>query len=170
MRSSPRLKILCAILAVLAALVFLSEPASKAQVVAAAPPRPGPALVARAPAAAAPPAELLLLRPRTLPEGAGPDAFPARDWTPPPPPPLPAPPALPPAPPQAPALPFAFIGKEMDGGQWIVFLSQQDRTYVVKAGDVIESTYRIDSIAPPTLTSTYLPLVQQQLLDIGSAE
>ena len=168
MRSSPRLKILIAVFAALAVLVVLSEPANKRQVVAAAPPRP--ALVAMAPASEAPASELLPLRPRTFPDEPGPDAFAPRDWTPPPPLPPPPPPAPPPAPLRAPTLPFAFIGKQLDSGQWTVFLSQQTRTYTVKAGDTIESTYRVDSISPPTLTMTYLPLAQSQTLVIGSPQ
>jgi len=34
-------------------------------------------------------------------------------------------------------------------------------------GTVIDGMYRIDTIAPPTLTVTYLPLNQVQQLNIG---
>lgn len=74
-------------------------------------------------------------------------------------------------PPQAPALPFTFIGKQRDeNGEWIVFLANQERTYTAKTDMLIESSYRVAKILPPTLTFIYLPLQQQQTLAIGSAE
>jgi hypothetical protein len=95
--------------------------------------------------------------------GAGPFAH--QDWTPPPPPPQPAPP---PPPPTAPPLPFTFIGKSVGDGAWEVYLARGDRTYVVREkGAVIDGTYRVESIAPPVLTLTYLPLNQVQQLNIG---
>lgn len=98
--------------------------------------------------------------------GAGP--FGRQDWTPPPPPPPPPQPAPPPPPPTAPPLPFTFIGKSVGDGAWEVYLARGDRTYVVRdKGAVIDGTYRVESIAPPVLTLTYLPLNQVQQLNIG---
>jgi len=90
--------------------------------------------------------------------------FGRQDWTPPPPPPQPAPP---PAPPSAPPLPFTFIGKAVANGSWEVYLTRGDRTYVVRDKSLIDGTYRVDAIAPPLLTLTYLPLNQVQQLNIG---
>ena len=89
--------------------------------------------------------------------------FGRQDWTPPPPPPAPAPPP----PPSAPPLPFTFIGKSVADGAWEVYLARGDRTYVVRDKAVIDGTYRVDAIAPPVLTLTYLPLNQVQQLNIG---
>jgi hypothetical protein len=98
--------------------------------------------------------------------GAGPFAH--QDWTPPPPPPPPPQPAPPPPPPTAPPLPFTYIGKSVGDGVWEVYLARGDRTYVVRdKGFVIDGTYRVESIAPPVLTLTYLPLNQVQQLNIG---
>jgi hypothetical protein len=98
--------------------------------------------------------------------GAGP--FTHQDWTPPPPPPPPPQPAPPPPPPTAPPLPFTFIGKSVGSGAWEVYLARGERIYVVREkGAVIDGTYRVDSIAPPVLTLTYLPLNQVQQLNIG---
>lgn len=94
--------------------------------------------------------------------GAGP--FGRQDWTPPPPP--PPPPAAPP-PPVAPALPFSFIGKSVGDGIWEVYLARGERTYVVHDKDVIDGTWRVEAIAPPVMTLTYLPLNQVQQLNIG---
>jgi hypothetical protein len=93
--------------------------------------------------------------------------FGRQDWTPPPPPPAPPAPAPPPPPPSAPPLPFTFIGKSVADGAWEVYLSRGDRTYVVRDKTVIDGTYRVDTIAPPVLTLTYLPLNQVQQLNIG---
>jgi hypothetical protein len=90
--------------------------------------------------------------------------FGRQDWTPPPPPPQPAPP---PPPPSAPPLPFTVIGKSVADGAWEVYLARGDRTYVVRDKAVIDGTYRVDAIAPPILTLTYLPLNQVQQLNIG---
>jgi hypothetical protein len=52
-------------------------------------------------------------------------------------------------------------------GAWEVYLARPDRTYVARVGTVIDGMYRVDAIAPPTLTVTYLPLNQVQQLNIG---
>jgi hypothetical protein len=41
---------------------------------------------------------------------------------------------------------------------------------VVHKGEQIEGVYRVDAIAPPTLTLTYLPMNQVQQLNIGVIE
>lgn len=100
--------------------------------------------------------------------GAGENAvFGRQDWTPPPPPPPPPAPAPPPPPPSAPPLPFTFIGKSLQDGVWEVYLARGDRAYLVREKAVIDGTYRVDSIKPPVLTLTYLPLEQVQQLNIG---
>ncbi|WP_232219932.1 hypothetical protein [Pseudogulbenkiania sp. MAI-1] len=90
------------------------------------------------------------------------DIFARQSWYVPPPPPKPAPPAPPP-------LPFTYLGKVIDGGQVTVFVTQGDRNLAVKTGDVIDGTYRVDAIAPPMMTLTFLPLSMQQSLEIGGA-
>jgi hypothetical protein len=95
--------------------------------------------------------------------------FGQQDWNPPPPPPSAAQnvPPPPPPPPMAPPLPFTYLGKAAADGQWEVFLARADKTYVVRDKMVIDATYRVDAIAPPNLTLTYLPLNQVQQLNIG---
>ena len=100
---------------------------------------------------------------------AGKQLFASGSWTPPPPPVKPLP-VLPPLAPTAPALPFAFIGKKLEAGTWEVFLSRGEQSFVAKEGSVIDNTYRIDKIAPPNLSLTYLPLGQSQNLSIGASE
>jgi hypothetical protein len=70
-------------------------------------------------------------------------------------------------PPVAPPLPFAYIGKVVEDGQETVFLTRQDRSYAVKAGETIDGTYRVEKIAPSSVTFTFLPLRQRQQLATG---
>ena len=97
--------------------------------------------------------------------------FGGQNWNPPPPPPTAAelkPP--PPPPPTAPPLPFQYLGKAAAEGQWEVYLVRGEQTFVVKKGMQIDGMYRVDAIAPPTLTITYLPMNQVQQLNIGVIE
>lgn len=72
-----------------------------------------------------------------------------------------------PPPPTAPGLPFTYFGKMTYEGGVAVLLTYQDRNLAVRAGEVIDGTYRIDSINGPVLTITYLPLDTQQTMHIG---
>ncbi|MCS0613043.1 hypothetical protein NX783_09860 [Massilia kyonggiensis] len=156
----------------------VERPAAKAALVRTAVPPPVPVVPAAKTGDAPAGQQILALVPRdTLigdsdaafgqgQNGAGPFAH--HDWTPPPPPPPPPQPTPPPPPPTAPPLPFTFIGKSVGDGVWEVYLARGDRTYVVRdKGFVIDGTYRVESIAPPVLTLTYLPLNQVQQLNIG---
>lgn len=127
--------------------------------------------------AAAPEPMILALAPRATligdddeAMGRSADMFGRQNWTPPPPPPPPQaklPPPPPPPPPMAPPLPFTYLGKAAENGHWEVFLAIRDKTYVVRDKMVIDGIYRVDAIAPPNLTLTYLPLNQVQQLNIG---
>jgi hypothetical protein len=89
--------------------------------------------------------------------------FGSKSWYVAPPPPKP----VPPPPPSAPPLPFSYMGKLIEEERTTVFLSRQDRNFVVHAGDTIESTYRVDEINAGFMTLTYLPLDTKQILQIG---
>lgn len=141
----------------------VERPAASPAPVAAAP--AGPASGAREPA-------ILRLQPRDEligdSAGAGADEnalFARQDWTPPPPPP---PKPGPPPPPVAPPLPFTFIGKSLEEGKWEVYLASGERTHIAVEGGVIDGAWRVERIAPPLLTLTYLPLNQVQQLNIGA--
>ena len=110
--------------------------------------------------------EVLELKPRVKREPQERLAFKAQRWEPPPPPP---PPPAPPPKPMAPPLPYKFAGKVHDGSGWKVFLARGENTYIVHAAMTLEGSYRVESIAPPLMTLTYLPLNQTQTLDIGPA-
>ncbi len=167
-RVNRRLAFLLLALAGSAGLVLFGGPVTQTEVVqpsrTAAPPQP--AISAEPVRPSTGETTVLALRPRE----ASPDivqAFPSRDWAPPPPPP---PPPAPPPKPTAPPLPFVMIGKKWEDGQWQVFLGRHEETFVVKTGDTLDGRYRVDSIAPPSMTFTYLPLKERQTLTIGNME
>jgi hypothetical protein len=118
----------------------------------------------RPPDAALPELELEKLELDKSPEPIT-DAFEPRSWIPPP----PKFKAPPPPPPQAPPLPFTYIGKMLEDGKVVVFLTSGQRNYTVRSGDKLDDTYQVDDIKPTTMLLTYLPLNVQQSLMIGSA-
>ncbi|MBN3766585.1 hypothetical protein [Burkholderia sp. Ac-20365] len=79
---------------------------------------------------------------------------------------------VPPLPPEpaVPSLPFTYLGKQGADGNWEVYLTRGDETLIVHDQMVIDDTYRVDAIRPPTMTLVYLPLKLVQTLDIGSAD
>lgn len=152
---------------------------SAPQISEAAPPRhaasgadrAAPVATARtAPGRAAP--AIHLLRPRVQPTEAD-DAeeamFASHNWSPPPPPPVVVKQAPPPKP-TAPALPFTYLGKMLDAGKWEAYLSRGEETFVVREHSAIDANYRAETILPPVLTITYLPLKQTQTMSIGEGE
>ncbi len=99
------------------------------------------------------------------------DPFAPKGWTPPPPPPpKPAPPEPPPPPPPptAPPIPYKFIGQFDDKStKPAAFITKGDALFVVHVGDVVESTYRVESFNAAQVVVTYLPLKQRQTIDVS---
>lgn len=175
----PRHLLMGAALVATAGLVLFGETTPETEVAEAVERAPRPATATAAPAAVAAAAAadgtILRLVPRSELIGeageaafqgggifggqsfAPPAAVAAEPSGPPPPPPAPT----------APPLPFTVIGKGLANGAWEVYLANGERTYVARAREVIDGMYRVDAIAPPTLTITYLPLNQVQQLNIG---
>lgn len=100
---------------------------------------------------------------------AGEGIFQGQNWNPPPPPPPPVSNA-PPPPPMAPPLPFTVIGKALADGVWEVYLSRADKTYVARPQTIIDGSYRVEKITPPSMSITYLPLNQVQQINIGALD
>lgn len=104
----------------------------------------------------------------TLAESSGndiADPFAVRSWEPSRPPTLPPPPP----PPQAPPLPFRFIGKISDREAETAFMLRYgEQVLVVRVGDEVDSTYRVDNFRNGQLEFEYLPLQTKQLLFVGS--
>jgi hypothetical protein len=95
--------------------------------------------------------------------------FESKSWyVPPPVPKVTAPVYVPPPQPTAPALPFAFIGRMLDGKEVTVFLSRNDRQYTIKEKDVLDDTYRVDKISEGEAVLTYLPTNTQQTLSFNT--
>ena len=94
------------------------------------------------------------------------DLFPPLSWTPPPP--LPEKSASPPLP-MAPPVPFVYLGKKMEGGQWEAYLGVGEQVFIVREGMTLAGTYKVKAVSPPTLTLIYLPLKQSQTIPIGES-
>lgn len=171
----PRHIVLAVALAGAAGLAVFGDNSSTSAVVEPAPRHASAApATSAAPRAARPAAPkqanavtILRLQPRDTLFVNEAEPFGVRNWTPPPPPPPPAPPAPPAPPPSAPALPFTYIGKALANGQWEVFLARGSETLVVRNQMTIDGAWRVDSIAPPSITFTYLPMNKVQQLNIG---
>lgn len=140
----------------------LVEPVQRTRVVEAAPASPAPGT----PAATHP-------TPPPVTNGARldrirTDLFPAQTWyVPPPPPPPPPPPYVPPLPPQAPALPYAYMGRWLDGGDATWYLTRGSQPMSVRTGQVLDGVWRLDAASTGALTFTYLPLNQTRSLRTG---
>lgn len=76
---------------------------------------------------------------------------------------------VPPPPPSAPPLPFAFIGRMIDGNEVTLFLSRNGQQYVVRKNERLDDTYRIEEITSTEATITHLPTNTQQTLLFNSA-
>jgi hypothetical protein len=122
--------------------------------------------------AAAPFVDVLRIRARALEDGDdAPDAilFSSTQWSPPAtvtaaaaPTPVAAA-----APAQAPPLPFRVLGSYERAGQTVVFLQQNDQNHVVRVGDTIADTYKVESLDDAVMKLRYLPLDQIQTLELG---
>lgn len=95
------------------------------------------------------------------------DLFPSLNWVPPP-----VVPAMPdkPPPPMAPPLPFVYLGKKFESGQWEIYLGRGEDVFIAREGVTIDGQYRVKGISPPRATLVYLPLKQVQTMDIGGGE
>lgn len=74
----------------------------------------------------------------------------------------------PPPPPQAPPLPFTYMGRLSEERDTTVFLTLGDRNLVVKPGDTIDNTYKLEEVGESAIVLTYLPMNQRQTLPIGT--
>lgn len=72
--------------------------------------------------------------------------------------------------PTAPPMPFQFIGRMDDRTDLQVFLQSGEKIYVVRKGDVIDATWKIEGISDMELSLVYLPLHLSQTLSVGSAQ
>jgi hypothetical protein len=79
--------------------------------------------------------------------------------------------AVPPAPTFAAPLAWRVIGKQLeDDAGWTVFLARGEETSIVRAGDMLDDSYRVTAIQPPTLTLQHISRKNRRTLDIGEAK
>lgn len=71
--------------------------------------------------------------------------------------------------PTAPPLPLTYLGRYGDTDARTVVLAAGEKVYTVKAGDVIDNTYRVEKFTPGLVNLTYLPLNIVQSLRTGEA-
>jgi hypothetical protein len=64
--------------------------------------------------------------------------------------------------------PFVYVGKIIEDGMLVVFLVDGEKGHAVKSGDVIEETWKVKSITPPTMALTYIPLKIEIKMEIGA--
>lgn len=106
-------------------------------------------------------------------QGMGEDPFARMDWNPPAPkaPPLAATAQAAPAPrPVPPPIPYAYFGMSIQDGRTVVFVTRQERTFVLAVGEVVENTYRVDEIRATEVVLTYIPLNERQVMMIGTGK
>jgi len=99
------------------------------------------------------PDTILALVPRVQVRGAAGTAFGAHSWAPPP---VASAPTVAATTPQP--LPFSYIGKQVVGDEWQVFIAEKDDVRTVKVADLIDDQYKVLSIDAQTMTLDYLPL------------
>lgn len=75
-----------------------------------------------------------------------------------------APRAEAPPPPKAPPLPYQYDGSGVLQGKSFVFLKRQNRTFMVSAGDTLEGTYAVETVARDRVVLRYLPLEIRQVM------
>ena len=64
-------------------------------------------------------------------------------------------------------IPLKYLGKIWGDGEYQVFIIFNGRNLVVKEGDEIQQTYKVEKISPPIMELTYLPTGVTQTLPIG---
>jgi hypothetical protein len=159
--------------------------ATLAAIVAAPPPSgdDAPAVAAVAPAVrqAAAPGAAAVPGTLTLPSAdrrrfgeAGADPFDTPMWeAPPPPPPAPVDAAAAAAAaaalaPSAPPLPFTYLGKWIENGETIVFLSAGGQDYSARKGAALEGGYVVEAIEESQIVLRYKPLGTLQALPLAA--
>jgi len=79
--------------------------------------------------------------------------------------------AVSPTPTLAAPLPWRVIGKQLeDESVWTVFLARGEETSIVRVGDMLDDSYRVATIQPPTLTLQHIHTKTRRTLDIGEAK
>jgi hypothetical protein len=67
----------------------------------------------------------------------------------------------------APPLPFAYLGRLVQGEEQILFLRQQNQALAARVGEELAGAYRLQSASETALEFVYLPLDTRQTLAIA---
>lgn len=70
--------------------------------------------------------------------------------------------------PQAPRFPYAYLGAMVDGDAHIGFFSRGERVLALRAGDLVDGSFRIEAVGRDALTVTYLPLDERLVVAFGA--
>jgi hypothetical protein len=70
----------------------------------------------------------------------------------------------------APPFSYAVVGSVVDDGALTAVLTKDDRNYLLRVGEVLDQTYRVDKITSRAITVTYLPLGIKQHLPMGGLQ
>lgn len=99
-------------------------------------------------------------------KASGNDLFGRRDWAPPAPRVSAPKPVVDPTPP----FPYAYAGRRQDGDKAEVYLTRDDLAYLVRPGETLDGTYRIESITSTELVVVHLPSSHRHHIRIGNAD
>ena len=72
-----------------------------------------------------------------------------------------------PPPPMVPPFPYSIAGRVVDAHGTMIVFSNHNQNFAVRAGELLEKTYRVESIDSQVVTVTYLPLGLTQRLPLG---
>ena len=86
------------------------------------------------------------------------DLFAARSWR------KPESAAAAPERPTAPPLPFTYLGRLNSAGSDTAYVAMGDRNLSLRAGDLVQDTYRVERVASSAITFRHLPTGTQQTL------
>ncbi|MGY4829026.1 hypothetical protein ACVNIS_10650 [Sphaerotilaceae bacterium SBD11-9] len=176
LRSNKRMAILLPGLALAAYLALFADKTPQGGAKAAVPASRPAATVAVAAPKGKPVAALERIEPlvprKLLVHSADPsaDLFASPSWSAAP---LPAPvaPTAPPAPQEVQVAPpnYRVLGKKLENGVWEVYLGRDDTSFIVRAGDTLEGTWRVDKVEPPSVSMTHVPSGSVHSLPIGDS-
>lgn len=93
------------------------------------------------------------------------DLFGAKTWNTPPPREQRRP--APPVAPMAPPFPYTIAGSIVDANGMMIVFTNQQQNFALRVGEVLDKTYRVESIDPQSVTLTYLPLGLTQRVATG---
>jgi hypothetical protein len=69
----------------------------------------------------------------------------------------------------APPFPYVVSGSIVDANGIMVVFTNQQQNFIVRTGEMLEQSYRVDSVDPQFVTLTYLPLGLTQRVPMGAA-